>query len=140
MVRKLKDNEDVQVLTDEQIAELSGDTKLDPKLLRQKVSRGEFMQVIKTMVENVNHITEYVTEDMNNLHNTYIYPLNLTVNALVRLFIAKGIITQEELLAEEKAIHQERIDKAKEVQLTKDNEIVLKETNTETSKEDISSV
>ena len=79
------------------------------------VTRGEFLEVLRQISENVNDISKYLMEDVNVHFRNYTYPTMIKLQAVMQLMVEKGICDQKELDDTIKRISSELMAKAKEV-------------------------
>lgn len=83
--------------------------------LKKKVTRGEVIEIIKQVVDNVNQISSYLMEDVNTLYANQLFPFQIQTGVLEDILVEKGVISKEEL----KSRYDDKIkllqEKAKEI-------------------------
>ncbi len=79
------------------------------------VTRGEFLEVLRQISENINDISKYLMEDINVHFRNYTYPNILKLQAVMQLMIEKNFCSQTELDDMVRRISSELMEKAKEV-------------------------
>jgi hypothetical protein len=82
---------------------------------KQKVTRGELIEILGQITNNMNELSNYVMSDMNNLFKNFTYPTLMKLGALVELLIDNGTISREELDKKITDMTVEAIKKAREV-------------------------
>lgn len=92
--------------------EVKGPSSMD---MKRKVTRGEVIEIIQQVVDNVNHIADYLMQDVNTLYAQHVFPFQIRQAVIEDILIEKGIITKEEIdrLAEERV--QKLKEQAKEI-------------------------
>ena len=88
--------------------------------LKKKVTRGEVIEIIKQVVDNVNQISSYLMEDVNTLYANQLFPFQIQTGVLEDILVEKGVISKEEL----KSRYDDKIkllqEKAKEIKESED--------------------
>lgn len=99
--------------------EVKGPDSLD---MKRKVTRGEVIEIIQQVVDNVNQIANYLMQDMNTLYAHHVFPFQIRQAVIEDILIEKGITTKEEIdkLAEERV--QKLKEQAKEIKEAAENE------------------
>lgn len=65
--------------------------------LNKKVTRGEFIEVIHQIGDNINDISKYLMQDLNTLYSRHVFPFQIQLKVLEDMLIESGAITREEL-------------------------------------------
>ena len=65
--------------------------------LKKKVTRGEVIEIMKQVVDNVNQISSYLMEDVNTLYANQLFPFQIQTGVLEDILVEKGVISKEEL-------------------------------------------
>lgn len=100
---------------EEKEATLNGDIKLSRTDRRAKVTRGEVIDIVQQVMDNINQISSYLMQDINTLYSKHVFQYQIQTGVIEDLLVEKGIVTQKEL--EEK--YDEKIkalqEKAREI-------------------------
>ncbi len=91
-------------------------TEFSEEELSKAVTRGEIIDLMGQVSENINEISKYLMEDVNVHFRQYTYPLMIKQQALINLLINKEIFSESEFNSEVKEISQKLVENAKEVQ------------------------
>jgi wobble nucleotide-excising tRNase len=89
---------------------------------REMVRRNELSAIMKQVIDNINEISKYLMQDINNMFQRFVFPSSLRQQALETLLAEKGIILIKEIDDKAKEIYKEAEDKAKEIFKEKERE------------------
>ena len=106
--------------------------------LNAVVVRGEFIDVIRQIGDNINQISNYLMEDINTLYGQHVFPFQIQVSVLEELLIDKDIITRSELDTRYHNKLKEMQDKARAIKEDSDGgRLATKEEDEQMNKEKI---
>lgn len=101
--------------TKEENESVNGEINLTRTERRQKVTRGEVIDIVQQIMDNINQISSYLMQDINTLYSKHVFQYQIQTGVIEDLLIEKGLVTKEEL--EEK--YDEKIkalqEKAREI-------------------------
>ena len=87
-------NEEV---ADEAVEREELETPMSDEELAAHVTRGELIEIMTQMVENVNQIGDYLMQDVNTMYSQHLFPFQIRMAVMEELLIEKGIVTSEEI-------------------------------------------
>lgn len=75
----------------------NGDIKLSRTDRRQKVTRGEVIDIVQQIMDNINQISSYLMQDINTLYSKHVFQYQIQTGVIEDLLIEKGLVTKKEL-------------------------------------------
>ena len=90
-------------------------TKTGEEFNNANVTRGELIEIIKQLGENMDDIQRNLVESVNVMYREHVFPAQLELVALENLLIDKGIFTMDEFNNQKEKEKQRILDKAKQV-------------------------
>ncbi len=109
--KKVKTNEIDDKAVDKAMKEFSEEE------LSISVTRGEVIDLMQQVSDNINDISRYLMEDVNVHFRQYTYPTMIKQQALINMLVSKGVFSEEDFNKEVRKISKELMEKAKEVNI-----------------------
>ena len=92
-----KTKEVVKEVEEREAENLNGDIKLSRTDRRAKVTRGEVIDIVQQIMDNINQISSYLMQDINTLYSKHVFQYQIQTGVIEDLLIEKGLVTKEEL-------------------------------------------
>lgn len=90
--------------------------------LNASVTRGEFIDILTQISENINQMTQYQMDDMNTLYAQHLFPNEIKMSVLESIIMDKLGVTAEELTSKYNECLKDMEERAKELKAEKDSE------------------
>lgn len=84
-------------VADEAVEREELEAPMSDEELAAPVTRGELIEIMTQMVENVNQIGDYLMQDVNTMYSQHLFPFQIRMAVMEELLIEKGIVTSEEI-------------------------------------------
>ena len=84
-------------VVDEAVEREELEAPMSDEELSAPVTRGELIEIMTQMVENVNQIGDYLMQDVNTMYSQHLFPFQIRMAVMEDLLIGKGIVTSEEI-------------------------------------------
>lgn len=79
------------------------------------VTRGELIEIMTQLTENVNQIADYLMQDVNTMYSQHLFPFQIRTAVMEDILIEKGITTSEDIDKLVEARIKALQDQAKEI-------------------------
>lgn len=93
--------------------------------LKKKVTRGEVVDIMKQIIDNINQTNQYLMEDVNVMYAQQVFPFQMEVYAIEQLLVEKGIFTKEEIEVKIDEHKKELLERARTIKESEDGGVEL---------------